>query len=101
MAQRVFVAKPQKVRADQFTAAVTPWDPYVCTEAAPLGICQTMPLYPDWRPHVHGDGIVWEIHDTDWIAYSFINPTRPPEVLTNADFQELYGSGPAAEGEEA
>jgi hypothetical protein len=92
MAQ-VYVAKPQKVHADQFLTAVTPWDPAVCTQAAPLGICQTTPLFPDWRPHLHGDG-VQELHDTDWITRSVAFPDQPPKAVTHLQFEELYGQQP-------
>jgi hypothetical protein len=96
MAQ-VYVAKPQKVHAEQFLTAVTPWDPHVCTEAAPLGRCATAPLFLDWRPHLHGDGQVWELHDTDWITYSVAFPDQLPKALTHAQFEELYGQQPGAD----
>jgi len=85
---RVYVEKPKKVHADQYLGVPLP---YVCTDAAPVGICQSAPIFPDWRPHVHGDGRVYELHETDWITTSFAFPARPPEVLTNTEFSELYG----------
>jgi hypothetical protein len=33
-----------------------------------------------------------ELHETDWITVSFAFPDRPPEVLTNVEFTELYGA---------
>lgn len=92
---RVYVAKPRKVHADQFLTAALPWPPHVCTAAAPVGICQDTPLFPDWRPHVHGAGRLWELHDTDWITTSVAFPAQLPEVLTHSEFVELYGEQPA------
>jgi len=94
---KVYVEKPRKVHADQFLTATVPWPPAVCTEAAPFGICLVAPLYPDWRPHVHGEGRVYELHDTDWITTSVAFPAKLPEVLTNTEFVELYGSQPGVE----
>jgi len=86
---RVYVEKPKKVHADQYLGVPLP---YVCTEATPVGICASAPIFPDWRPHVHGDGRVDELHETDWITVSAVFPDRPPEVLTNTAFTELYGA---------
>jgi hypothetical protein len=93
MAQ-VYVAKPQKVNAEQFIAAVTPWSAHVCTAADPVGICATTPFFTDWRPHVHGDGVLYELQDTDWITTSFAFPDQAPTVVTHAEFQEVYGTQP-------
>jgi len=94
---RVYVQKPRKVHADQFLAAVVPWSPHVCTQATPVGICGDAPLFPDWRPHVHGNGRVYELQETDWITTSVAFPDALPEVLTDPQFVELYGTQPAVE----
>jgi hypothetical protein len=95
---KTYVEKPHKVHADQFVAA-DPWPPAVCTAAAPIGICQGAPLFPDWRPHVHGNGVVYELHDTDWITTSVARPEAGPEVLTDAQFTELFGNQPGSDVE--
>jgi hypothetical protein len=95
MAQ-VYVAKPQKVHADQFRVATTPWPVEVCTEATPFGVCSETPLFEDWRPHVHGDGTVYVLLDTDWITHPVAFPERV-NVLSDAQFEELYGQQPGAD----
>jgi hypothetical protein len=94
MASKVYVQKPGKVHAEQFLTATLPWPPAVCTQAAPLGICAITPLYPDWRPHVHGEGRVWALQNSDWITTSVAFTDQLPEVLTNPQFEELYGPQP-------
>lgn len=94
---KTYVEKPRKVHAEQFTAAVVPWSVHVCTAAAPIGICADTPLYADFRPHVHGDGVLYELHDTDWITTSVAFPDHLPEVLNDAQFVELFGNQPGAE----
>jgi hypothetical protein len=91
---KVYVAKPHKVHADQFLTATVPWPAAVCTAATPVGICTFEPFFPDWRPHVHGDGRIYELHDTDWITTSVAFPDRLPEVLTHDEFSEVFGAQP-------
>ena len=97
---KTYVEKPHKRHADQFTTAATPWPPAVCTAAAPIGICVETPLFLDWRPHVHGDGVVYELHETDWITTSVAFPDARPEVLTDAQFTELFGTQSGTDLEE-
>ena len=98
MPGQVYVQKPRKVHAEQFATATTPWPASVCTQASPFGICTTTPLFPDWRPHVHGDGRIYELHDGDWLTVPAAFPEQLPIVLTNAQFEELYGPQPAEGG---
>jgi hypothetical protein len=84
---RVFVEKPKKVHAEQYVGVPIP---YVFTPATPFGLCATSPIYPG--PHVHGEGHVWELHETDWITVSVAFPDALPEVLTDPQFVELYGA---------
>jgi hypothetical protein len=88
-----YVAKPQKVNAEQWTATLTPVPAGICTQAQPVGVCTVTPLFPDWRPHVHSATGVRELHEGDWITWSVVFPTHPPEVLTADEFTELYGPG--------
>jgi len=90
--QKQYVAKPQKVMAEQWSAALTPPPVGVCTEAHPVGTCIQTPIFADWRAHVHTETGLWELHDGDWITFSVAFPTHPPEVVTNEAFVELYGT---------
>lgn len=91
-----YVAKPQKVNAEQWSAGLTPLPAGICTAATPIGICTQTPLFPDWRPHVHSVTGVRELHEGDWITWSVVFPADPPEVLTDVEFTELFGAQPGA-----
>ena len=79
---RVYVEKARRVNADQFLTATTPWPP---------GVTDTGngPVY------TFASGATVPIHDGDWITVDVRNGQT--EVLTNAAFNDRYGSGPQAD----
>ena len=90
MAQKQYVAKPQKVMAQQFTEGMTP-------DAVGVHRCGLSPSVPTGPPHVHlPEARVVFLHDTDWIIASKWAPDVPTDVLTDEQFQDLYGAGPPA-----
>ena len=93
MAQ-VYVAKPIRVHAEQFHAATLPWPAAVCRVEAPVGVCQTAPLFADGRAHVHGGDQIYELHEGDWLTVPVAVPTALPVVVTHAQFEEIYGPQP-------
>jgi hypothetical protein len=88
-----YVEKPQKVDAEQYAAATmspmvdpTAW-PWVCS-------CKRNPVFGDGRPHVHGTEGTEAVTDGDWIVALVVNPAKY-WVMTDAEFAEVYGHGPA------
>jgi hypothetical protein len=91
MAQKQYVAKPEKVDADQYAAATMPattdptaW-PWVCN-------CTRNPLFAGGAPHVHGRDGQQALTEGDWIVALVVNPAKY-WALTNAEFTEVYGPG--------
>ena len=93
MAQKQYVEKPGKVMAEQFMEGMTP-------DAVGVHRCGLSPLIETGPPHVHTlDGRVLFLHDSDWILASKWAPDVPTDVLTDEQFQDIYGAGPPlAEG---
>jgi hypothetical protein len=91
MAQQLYVEKPGKVLAEQFDPAADPPAAGVCT-------CNlTVPYQPTGHaPHVHAQGQVWWLHDTDWIRTNRWT-LQPIDVLSDVQFTDEYGQGPPAE----
>jgi hypothetical protein len=94
MAQKLYVEKPGKVLAEQYLEGTTP-------DAAGVHRCGLHPQIETGPPHVHAHNQVYYLHDTDWILTDHWTH-EPTGVLTDAQFQEMYGAGPPlAEGGEA
>jgi hypothetical protein len=85
MAPRQYVAKPAKTMAEQFLEGAVP-------EALHVHRCGLSPLVETGPPHVHANGQVYFLHHTDWIL-SDKWTAQPTGVLTDAQFQDTYGSG--------
>lgn len=81
---RVYVEKPTQVYAEQYFAA---------TQPPPVGVCNCgiNPVYP--APHAH-PGRWASLHEGDWLLTSKYSG-QLVDVLTDAEFQERFGSGPA------
>lgn len=86
MSQKQYVEKPQKVLAEQFFDAANP-------PAVGVHRCGLSPLVETGPPHLHVDGQVIPLHDTDWIVANRFTGV-PTHVLTQAQFEELYGNQP-------
>jgi hypothetical protein len=85
MAQQLYIAKPAKVLAEQFLEGAVP-------DAAGVHRCGLYPGVETGPPHVHANGQVYMLHDTDWIL-SDRWTQQPTGVLTDEQFQEIYGPG--------
>lgn len=89
--QHQYVEKPRKVLAEQYLEGVTP---------DPVGVhrCGLAPDIETGPPHVHGPhGEVWWVHHMDWVVASKWAPDIPTGVLTDAEFQDTFGTGPPTE----
>jgi hypothetical protein len=85
MTQKLYVEKPGKVLAEQYLEGATP-------DAAGVHRCGLHPDIETGPPHVHANGQIYYLHDTDWIL-SDRWTTAPTGVLTDAQFQDMYGPG--------
>lgn len=95
MAQRLYVAKPQQVLAEQFTEGMDP-------DAAGVHRCGLRPDLETGPPHVHANGQIYLLHDTDWILTDRWTE-QATGVLTDVQFTDMFGPGggapmPADEG---
>jgi hypothetical protein len=87
--QKQYVEKPGKVLAEQFFDASDP-------PAVGVHRCGLDPLVETGPPHIHGATQVYMLQDTDWIIADRFTGA-PREVLTHAQFEEVYGTQPADE----
>jgi hypothetical protein len=86
MSQQLYVEKPGKVLAEQFTEGMVP-------EAVGVHRCSLgQPGVEVGPPHVHANGQIYYLHDTDWIL-SDRWTAAPTSVLTDEQFQDTYGPG--------
>ena len=81
MAPRQYVAKPQKVQAEQYAAGMP----------LPAGVDEC-PLFPPGGLHAHTDAGTKAVHVGDWFVWDR-NAVRLKDVMTDADFLEEFGSG--------
>jgi len=81
MARATYTEKPRKVHGEQFSPASTPWPPGV----EDTGSGQYLYRYPS--------GVTMPIVATDWVVEDARNGLI--EVLTDAIFNDRYGSGPS------
>jgi hypothetical protein len=88
MGQRVYVAKPSQVFAEQFTEGMSP-------DAAGVHRCGLAPGVDTGPPHVHANGQVYLLASTDWIISDRFS-AAPTGVLTDAQFTAIYGPGGGA-----
>lgn len=88
MSQKQYVEKPTKVLAEQFFAASVPPAVGVC-------VCGLAPNAPAKPPHVHLDGGVVYLAETDWIL-AHLHTNQIEEVITNVEFEDRFGNQPAA-----
>jgi hypothetical protein len=84
--QKQYVEKPGKVLAEQYFAASDP-------PAVGVHTCGLDPLVETGPPHIHGTRGVFVLHETDWIVADRFTGA-PSHVLTQAQFEEIYGNQP-------
>jgi len=84
--QKQYVEKPGKVLAEQYFAASSP-------PAVGVHTCGLSPDVDTGPAHIHANGQVYFLHDTDWIV-SDRWTGEPSHVLTNVQFEETYGNQP-------
>jgi len=91
--QKQYVEKPRKVLAEQYLEGMTP-------DAVGVHRCGLSPLVETGPAHVHlPGGVVRLLVSTDWILASKWAPADPTGVLSDAEFQDMFGTGPdIAEG---
>jgi len=83
--QKLYVEKPGKILAEQYTTGSTPIG--LCT-------CTITMAFPDGRPHVHTEIGLKELHDTDMIVSSHYKPGVVLDVLALAEFEDRFGNVP-------
>jgi hypothetical protein len=90
LAQKQYVAKPGKVLGEQFDPGASPLAVGACT-------CGLSPIVASGPPHAHIIGPparVAFLNATDWIITN-THTAVVDDVLTDAQFQDLYGPGGA------
>lgn len=85
MAPKLYVEKPGKILAEQFFTATVP-------DIAGVHRCGLSPLVETGPPHVHANGQVYFLHDTDWIVTDRWT-NQPTGIMTDVQFQDMYGPG--------
>jgi len=97
MPQHLYVAKPSKVLAEQYDGTTVPEGACACNHTGP-GAPPDVYEPAGHPPHVHDPvrGAVM-LEATDWLL-SDRWTGAPTGVLTDAQFQDVYGAGPPAEG---
>jgi hypothetical protein len=86
MSQKQYVAKPEKVIAEQYIEGTVP-------DAAGVHRCGLSPVVATGPPHVHANGQVYFLNSTDWILTDKWT-NEPTGVLTDEQFQDTFGAGP-------
>jgi hypothetical protein len=89
MAPRQYVAKPAKVQAEQYSAGMP----------LPAGVDDCV-LFPPGGLHAHTDTGLKALHETDWLVWDR-KGARLTDVLTDAEFQEVFGTGAPLDEENA
>jgi len=84
--QKQYVEKPRKVLAEQFFEGSDP-------EAVGVHRCGLHPDVATGPPHVHANERIYFLQDTDWIL-SDKWTGAPTGVLTDEQFQDMFGAGP-------
>jgi len=87
MSLKPYVAKPQKIQAEQYLVAADPPAAGVSTDPDPP--------FLDGQPHVLVDGIgPVAVHDTDMIVWRHYEPRVIVAVYPLAEFEDRFGNVP-------